>query len=658
MSRPWRQHRAARQLGAINNILQSQSPAPRHNYETRLCCGEGPASQRAKLLGRVMRDERPQQSQHSKSNSRSTFDNQETNRLRLAPHTPRLDRSLTKTREQRHSHSLRQRQHRVADGHRSRAPTPVMERQQPETPFLTSDRNIVNSSKSAKRQRGAKDIEDDQESKQAKKKRYATSSGTRHRGQSSSQTSDNTPDGDNKAATFTTISQLKSRPRSVPATPVQFMTPPSRNVTPERESHDSDSQELVSTTENKEQAGEAVPMSMEITYRTPRRNQRHETEPAVEMCKRRRQMKVVTMTDPKHGSFPASANTKRARDVVEHKTQTVASPVRQVQAQVVRPESFFAPVTPNHECDLKFRDYFHNSVPILYSSMIQHADGSELLTSPSEMLVLDAVTAIEASSMPHKKPGWSTATELLRRSPTNSHLTRVIKDVDLYLFKSETENQLHVATDRGLLLVTEYLKLIGVPEAQPVRFEGRVPPWAKAALLAREKRRVVHTWGKLKVVQEGTSLGSHQIALSLENHVEVRGQRDKEMLADTLQKSERKSTANKLSGRDRQEQKIEKDATPQAKAPAGFIMERELRELEILEAEPGDLPLQTGSVLIVYKVDDDNVWAYGRLMGTNKTGRFPISGTCPLDWGLDRFTGTDESLRRPLVRSEDPIEKD
>lgn len=77
----------------------------------------------------------------------------------------------------------------------------------------------------------------------------------------------------------------------------------------------------------------------------------------------------------------------------------------------------------------------------------------------------------------------------------------------------------------------------------------------------------------------------------------------------------------------------------------------------ILSADPGHLPLRAGSIVLVYAVDDENKWAYGRLRGTDKMGRFPSEHTCPIDWSLDRFAGTNDNLTLPLSDSKNPDER-
>jgi hypothetical protein len=215
---------------------------------------------------------------------------------------------------------------------------------------------------------------------------------------------------------------------------------------------------------------------------------------------------------------------------------------KQLQAKKVRPKASFARVAPNPECDFKLLDYDHNSVPVLYSVAVKHSSSTELLNNPPEELVFDALDAIEKGFRPHQY-GWPSAIGLLGRTPNRDNPTRVFNDVDLHLH--ENSNKLYVATDRGLIIVAQNLSLIGLPDMQPVRFDGRIPPWAKVALKKREKRRVTH----------------------------------------------------------------------------GFEAAKESQ----------DMSLKLGSSVIVYKVDQNYEWAYGRSCDDDKKGWFPLLYTCPIN---------------------------
>ena len=459
--------------------------------------------------------------------------------------------------------------------------------------------------------------------------------------------------------TLITNSQHSSVPKELTH---QLPTPPSSNASPECERHTKERQESscrsTPTPAEKTQERQNSPQSTGAISGLNKKRQRDETDGAEEAPKRLRQMKAATSAklqrmppahQPQAQALQLSQESKSMKPVIEQRIL----PARQMQAKAVRPESSFAPVTANHERDLTFLDYDHDSVPVLYSTKISHTHGTELLNCPQEMLVLDALAAIEASSKPQSKYAWPSAIELLGRIPCESNPTRVLDDVDLYLH--ERDSKLHVATDRGLIIVTEYLKLIGVPETQPVRFEGCIPLWAKAALRAREKRRVVRIWGEEKTVKKGTPLGSHQVAMVLESHVEVRNERAKEAkVKATLHADEVVKTPTV---EEHKKGKAEDKTVPRAPMRTETAAEQNNEKEEILQAVEGDLPLPFGSAVVVYKVDDDDVWAYGRLSGTDKKGRFPICHTCPLDWSLDRFTRTNDSLRKPLPDSIDPDEK-
>jgi hypothetical protein len=144
-----------------------------------------------------------------------------------------------------------------------------------------------------------------------------------------------------------------------------------------------------------------------------------------------------------------------------------------VLAHAVRPESSFASVIPNHACELEVLDYLHDSVPILCSSMITHSSDTDLFNKPSGTLVVSALAIIGPSVDPQAKRGWPLAIELPGRTVSATNAVRAVNDVHLFLHEQVSE--LCLATDRGLVTVTTYLELIGVPKEQPVRFEGCVP---------------------------------------------------------------------------------------------------------------------------------------------------------------------------------------
>jgi hypothetical protein len=227
-------------------------------------------------------------------------------------------------------------------------------------------------------------------------------------------------------------------------------------------------------------------------------------------------------------------------------------------------------------------------------------------------------------------------------SATNA--VRAVNDVDLYLHEQVSE--LCVATNRDLIPVTTYLELIGVPTRQPVRFEGCVPSWARATFRNPEKLRIVwqekFSAGRIEVVPHDTVIGPHQLTLTLQIHVEVMKERAhiKAWEEQTRQQQEGRLGPHIPGFKEKQEQ--------QSKVGA----------IQILTAEPGNLPLRAGSGVLVYAIDDEDNWAYGRLSGTDIMGRLQMAFTCPLDWSLDRFAATNDALKKPLKESEDPDEQD
>lgn len=278
--------------------------------------------------------------------------------------------------------------------------------------------------------------------------------------------------------------------------------------------------------------------------------------------------KPATIADGHRSTTPKGAISTR-----KQRTSQPMPPFHPPEAQAVRPEGSFAPAAPNPGCNFRLLDYDHESVPVLYSTLVKHSNSTKLLNCPPEELVFDALDAIEKGFRPYQQYGWPSATSPLGRKPSKDNPTKVIDDVDLYLHKSD--GKLYVATDRGLIIVAQYLTLIGVPDIQPIRFEGRIPPWAKVALEARETRRVVHSFGL-----------------------------------------------------------DEKPEDPEAAKEAV----KDIDDGDKDEAEESKfLELKLGSSVVVYKIDQNDEWAYGRSRDSDKKGWFPISYTCPLDWSLDRF---------------------
>lgn len=308
------------------------------------------------------------------------------------------------------------------------------------------------------------------------------------------------------------------------------------------------------------------------------------------------------------------------------------------QIRAVQPEDSFAPVTPNPYGNFELLEYDHDSVPVLHSTVVQHASSTDLINCPPEELVFDALDAIEAGFKPRSKFGWPSAIEPLRRTASQDKPTRVLNDIDLYLH--EKDNKLYVATDRGLLIFTEYLKLIGVNDDQPVRFEGRIPQWAKAALQAREKRKVVQIFGKIRKVKKTETL-------------------DKRKPKDAVKDSRKTDDVIRKTEQPHEVAEVDSLSRNVAEQGAGQLTWEEVDYDDVLEvANDGDLLLPLGATVIVYKIDDNDDWAYGRRCDNGAKGWFPISHTCPVDWSLDRFAGSSAAqLNKHLPVSRDPQER-
>lgn len=369
-----------------------------------------------------------------------------------------------------------------------------------------------------------------------------------------------------------------------------------------------------------------------LTIPQPHKRQREESEDAEQPSKRLRQPRNIAPAPVvKTSDGPALALSESSK----HRLPSLHFP----QAQTVRPHDSFAPITPNPHCDFEFLEYDHGSVPVLYSTAIEHTRSTKLLNCPPEELVFDALDAIEAGFKPFSKYGWPSAIGLLGRTASKDKPAKVLNDVDLYLH--ENDNKLYVGSDRGLIIVAEYLKLIGVPETQPVRFEGHIPPWAKSALQAREKRKVVQIFGKITKVKK------------------VKHSEESETTDEALEEAKARDGTDKK-------------ATPPAgavgadtlgKTAVDQIPEKATQHQgeydETLKVDDGDLPLPLGSTVIVYKIDHNDEWAYGRRCDNGDKGWFPVSHTCPVDWSLDRFAGSNaDQLDKPLPMSRDLEEQD
>ncbi|KAH6633729.1 hypothetical protein C7974DRAFT_393368 [Boeremia exigua] len=615
-------------------------------------------------------DQQPQQSLSSSQNNQSTFRQRDQSLSRYHQYDQRNHpyQPLHAREDERWPRLPQQKRYGDSNGAQDNAPKAVQVKQGFNiAPIASSGDSNNNDSGSGKRKRDVEDCGENEERSQSSKRHQSTSRNAGHLEEPPLQTPHNGTVSVANSTTVKATSTIKTHQSPILENTVQIPTPPSSTATPEQDGCVATPQESTPTPAEKIQDKRDQKPSVEDTGRQSKKRQRTETESPGHTPKRPRQTKSAEATAaqrpiPPSGlqaevvqsespSTPVSRST--ARKTISSTARQQRRPVHHVKAQAVRPESSFAPVSPNNECDLKFIEYGRDSVPILYSSMIRHSKDTELLASPSGMLFLNALAAIEASST-QSKLGWPSIIELLGRTPNKNIPTRILDDIDIYLRETEGENQLYVATDCGLLRATEYLKLIGVPDTQPVRFKGRIPPWANAALRSREQRRVTKTWGQEKYVRKDMKLGSHQIALMLETHADEREHRAKEAVR---QQSTDESAANASSAGDGQSAQTEETSARRRDIEAKVSAKPEPRYMEILETELGGLPLPAGSVVDVYKVDDDDNWAYGRVSGTNKTGRFPIKHTCPVDWSLDRFSGTNNSLREPLPKSYDPADQ-
>ncbi|KAF1352997.1 hypothetical protein EJ07DRAFT_182911 [Lizonia empirigonia] len=368
------------------------------------------------------------------------------------------------------------------------------------------------------------------------------------------------------------------------------------------------------------------------TISHPHKRQREDSEDAEQPSKRLCQPRNIAPAPVvKTSDGPALALSESSK----HRLPSLQSP----QARTVRPEDSFAPITPNPHCDFEFLDYDHDSVPVLYSTAIEHTRSTKLLNCPPEELVFDALDAIEAGFKPFSKYGWPSAIGLLGRTTSKDKPTKVLNNVDLYLH--ENDNKLYVGSDCGLIIVADYLKLIGVPETQPVRFDGRIPPWAKSALQAREKRKVVQIFGKITKVKKVKHLEESETTDKALEEARARDGTDKKATPPDG------AVGANTPGKTAVEQMPEKATEHQGEYD------------EMLKVDDGDLPLPLGSTVIVYKIDHNDEWAYGRRCDNGDKGWFPVSHTCPVDWSLDRFAGSNaDQLGKPLPMSRDPEEQD
>lgn len=439
-----------------------------------------------------------------------------------------------------------------------------------------------------------------------------------------------------KSVTITATRAAKRRDHSL------LPTSPSSNRTPE---YDISSKHIPTTTviftptpSRKSGSSQIVPRNIDVG---PARSRKRRREDDVEVLEEPKRVRQISASEPtRFQEQPLSGPSPTPKQTYHD---------LRVPARVVRPESSFAPVAPNYTCELRFFDYLHDSVPILFSSTISHSPESDFLNSPSGTLVVNALAIIGPSVDSQAKRGWPSAVEIPGRTASSTNPVKVVSDVDLYLHG--IGNELCVATERGLVDVPTYLELIGVPKRQPIRFEGFVPSWARAKFRNPEKRRIV--WretsnaGKTEIIPSHTVIGPHQLTLTLQTHAEVVEERAHIKAWEDQTKREPKT----------------KPAHPLLQKISGSKMEAQERqpgpgEMKVLTAEPGQLPLRAGSVVLVYAIDNEDIWAYGRLSGTQVMGKLQIKFTCPLDWSLDRFAAIDNALDGPLDDSKDVSEGD
>ncbi|OAK99311.1 hypothetical protein IQ06DRAFT_348915 [Phaeosphaeriaceae sp. SRC1lsM3a] len=134
-----------------------------------------------------------------------------------------------------------------------------------------------------------------------------------------------------------------------------------------------------------------------------------------------------------------------------------------------------APVVINPDLEHTYKDYDDDSIPILYAAQNRGDRPKHLQNNPSLDLQCCALAVLESSK------GF-TANDLGRPNVTKKGRTKIIDDLDLYFMQ---DHKVYVATERGLLLVADYLKLSGVPDTTPVRFNGIKPPYVKASINKR-----------------------------------------------------------------------------------------------------------------------------------------------------------------------------
>jgi hypothetical protein len=137
-------------------------------------------------------------------------------------------------------------------------------------------------------------------------------------------------------------------------------------------------------------------------------------------------------------------------------------------------------VASNTDCQHTYASYNNDSIPVLHSALIQRRISPDLLNNPSVELKVQAHILLE-------RAGGFTSEDMGRCNVPKSGRTKVINNVDLYLME---DGKIYVATERGLLLAAHYVKLAGIADTTPVRFNGVKPAWVKASIARRFSRKV------------------------------------------------------------------------------------------------------------------------------------------------------------------------
>ncbi|KAI2482129.1 hypothetical protein Ptr902_06510 [Pyrenophora tritici-repentis] len=178
---------------------------------------------------------------------------------------------------------------------------------------------------------------------------------------------------------------------------------------------------------------------------------------------------------------------------------------------------------------IEYVEYSIYSIPISYSTLIEHEYEFEPIDTPPKELkwkmtaseyelfgrkmLLIRQAALRVVSSKKGKRG-----EMLgRKKVPMSGPIKIIEDCDLYWH----DDKIHVATEKGLLTVPNYLELLDVPETQPVRFEGRKPSWMKQVIERRVRRRAMMRFDPSEILlREGCmQLGSEDPLIVLDRGI-------------------------------------------------------------------------------------------------------------------------------------------